>query len=203
MSGLYHHAIAMNDAEIRLQPAGVAGIVADTAATSFTMISEPKVGALLAVLAASKPGGRFLELGTGTGHGTAWLLAGMDGASTLETVDTDAHVVDVARRYLGADRRLTFHVMDGATFLTTAGRGPFDVIYADAWPGKFSHLDEALALLRPGGIYVIDDLLPQPNWPEGHAPKVPALIDDLERRGEFVTVRLAWASGLMLVVRRA
>jgi len=29
------------------------------------------------------------------------------------------------------------------------------------------------------------------------------LIDDIERREEFVTVRLAWASGLMLVVRRA
>ena len=31
-------------------------------------------------------------------------------------------------------------------------------------------------------MYVIDDLLPQPNWPDGHAPKVPALIDDLERQ---------------------
>ena len=192
----------MDDSAIRQQPAGLAAIVADTAAMSFTMISEAKVGALLAVLAASKPAGRLLELGTGTGHGTAWLLAGMDSASTLETVDTDANVVDVAQRHLGTDRRVTFHVMDGAAFLTTAGRGPFDLIYADAWPGKFSHLDDALALLRPGGIYLIDDLLPQPNWPEGHAPKVPALIDDLERRGEFATVRLAWASGLMLVVRR-
>jgi predicted O-methyltransferase YrrM len=192
----------MNDAEIRSQPAALAGLVADTAAMSFTMISEAKVGALLAVLAASKPAGRLLELGTGTGHGTAWLLAGMDDASTLDTVDTDAKVVDVARRHLGSDRRVTFHVMDGAEFLTSAGRGPFDLIYADAWPGKFSHLDDALALLRPGGIYIIDDLLPQPNWPEDHAPKVPLLVDDLERRNEFVTVRLAWASGLMLVVRR-
>ena len=88
-------------------------------------------------------------------------------------------------------------------FLRTAGGLRYDLIYADAWPGKFSQLDEALALLRPGGIYVIDDLLPQPNWPEGHAPKVPALIDDIERRDEFVTVKLAWASGLMLVVRNA
>jgi predicted O-methyltransferase YrrM len=79
----------------------------------------------------------------------------------------------------------------------------FDMIYADAWPGKFSHLDDALALLRPGGVYVIDDLLPQANWPEGHAAKAPLLIDDIERRDEFSTVRLAWASGLMLVVRRA
>jgi hypothetical protein len=32
---------------------------------------------------------------------------------------------------------------------------------------------------------------------------VPALIDEIEQRDEFTTVKLAWASGLMLVVRRA
>jgi predicted O-methyltransferase YrrM len=193
----------MNDAEIRREPTAIRSIVADTRAISFDMISESKVGALLATLAASKPSGRFLELGTGTGHGTAWLLAGMDAAATLDTVDTDESVVAVAQRHLGVDGRVRFHVMDGATFLREAKPDQFDLIYADAWPGKFSHLEEALALLKPGGIYVIDDLLPQSNWPEGHAPKVPALMHDLERREEFAVVKLAWASGLMLVVRRA
>jgi predicted O-methyltransferase YrrM len=193
----------MNDAEIHRQPEAIRGIVSDTAAISFNMISEARVGSLLAALAASKPAGRFLELGTGTGHGTAWLLAGMDSASTLDTVDGDESAVAVARRHLGNDRRLRFHVMDGAEFLRGSQPGQFDLIYADAWAGKFSQLDEALALLRPGGVYVIDDLLPQANWPDGHAPRVPLLIDDIERRDEFATVRLAWASGLMLAVRRA
>jgi predicted O-methyltransferase YrrM len=174
----------------------------DTEALGFNMTSEPKVGGLLAVLAASKNGGRFLELGTGTGHGTAWLLSGMDAASTLDTIDTDPAVVEVARRHLGADNRVTFHVMDGAAFLQEQSSRRFDFIYADAWPGKFSDLDAALSLLRLGGFYLIDDLLPQASWPDGHAPRVPALIDDLERRAEFTTIRLAWASGLMLVVRR-
>jgi predicted O-methyltransferase YrrM len=98
---------------------------------------------------------------------------------------------------------VTFHIADGADFLRGHEPGRFDLIYADAWPGKFSHLDEEAALLRPRGMYVIDDLLPQANWPEGHAAKVPALINDIEAREQFTTVRLAWASGLMLVVRRA
>jgi CheY-like chemotaxis protein len=59
----------------------------------------------------------FLELGTGTGHGTAWLLTGMDAASTLVTVDPDELVVAVARRHLGSDSRVTFQVADGAEFL--------------------------------------------------------------------------------------
>jgi predicted O-methyltransferase YrrM len=165
------------------------------------MASEPKTGALLAALAAGKPAGRLLELGTGTGIGSAWLLSGMDADSHLDTVDTDPTVVAVARRHLGTDSRVTFHVMDGARFIGQSAAGQFDLIYADAWPGKFTHLDETLSLLRLGGIYFIDDLLPQSNWPEGHAAKVPALIDAIERRPGFVTVKLSWASGLMLAVR--
>jgi len=192
----------VNDSEIPRRPQAIADILVDSGGLGFNMASEPKVGALLAALAASKPGGRLLELGTGTGHGTAWLLAGMDATSTLDTVDTDANVAAIAQRHLGSDRRVHFHILDGAEFLRQSSDS-YDLIYADAWPGKFSHLDEALSLLRPGGMYVIDDLLPQPNWPEGHAPKVPELIDNLEQRSGFSTVRLAWASGLMLVVRRA
>jgi predicted O-methyltransferase YrrM len=193
----------MNDVEMSRTPAAFDAILSETNALGFNMISEPKVGALLAALAASKPRGRFLELGTGTGHGTAWLLSGMDAESSLDTVDTNPTVVAVAERHLASDRRVTFHIADGAEFITRAPQRGFDLIYADAWPGKFTHLDEALELLRPGGIYLIDDLLPQPNWPEGHATNVPALIQDLERRTEFAAVKLGWASGLMVVVRKA
>lgn len=194
---------SMNDQEINRTPATLEAILSETNALGFNMIAERKVGALLAVLAASKPRGRLLELGTGTGHGTAWLLSGMDSNSSLDSVDNDPNVVAVARRQLGSDVRVTFHIADGAEFIERAAKGYFDFVYADAWPGKFTHLEEALALLRPGGIYLIDDLLFQPNWPEGHAPKVLDLIEDLECRSEFASVTLTWASGLMVVVRKA
>ena len=193
----------MNDYAISRIPPMLDPITADTAAAGFTMASEPKTGALLSVLAASKPGGRLLELGTGTGIGTAWMLSGMNAAARLDTFDVDGTVMEIARRHLGSDPRVTFHHMDGAEFIARSTKDRYDLIYADAWPGKFSQLDEALELLSVGGIYFIDDLLPQPNWPEGHAPKVPALIDAIERKPGFATVRLAWSSGLMIVVRTA
>jgi len=192
----------MDDTAIPRTPTALAAIQAETARLGFSMASEPKTGALLAALAASKPGGRLLELGTGTGIGTAWLLAGMDASARLDTIDTDPAVVDVARRHLGSDPRVAFRIEDGAVFLARADAETYDLIYADAWPGKFTDLDAALHGLRQGGFYVIDDLLPQANWPEGHAAKVDALIADLERRRGFAVVRLAWASGLMLVVRQ-
>jgi predicted O-methyltransferase YrrM len=192
---------SMNDDEIFSWPARLHSIRVDTEAIGFTLASEPRTGALLRGLAASKPGGRFLELGTGTGVGAAWLLDGMDAASRLVSVDSDASVQEVAKRHLAHDPRVTFYLGDGGAFLKNASNARFDLIYADAWAGKFTHLDLALGLLKIGGIYFIDDLLPQPNWPEGHAANVLPLIADLESRPGFITTRLGWASGLMMLVR--
>ena len=193
----------MNDMDIARVPAVVEAILTDTERIGFAMMSERQTGSLLRTLAASKPGGCILEIGTGTGVGTAWLLAGMDAHARLESIDNNPAVQDIARRHLGADPRVTFHAADAAAFLQELCRtgNSFDLIFGDAWPGKYSHLDLALSGLRVGGVYVVDDLLPQPNWPEGHAANVPVLLHDLERRPEFVTTRLAWSSGLLIAVR--
>lgn len=69
------------------EPRVLTGIWADTRAFGFTMASEPLTCSLLRTLAASKPSARFLELGSGTGLSTAWLLDGMDSSSHLTTVN--------------------------------------------------------------------------------------------------------------------
>jgi predicted O-methyltransferase YrrM len=182
-------------------PAALRAILEHTEALAFPMPSEPRTGALLRVLAASKPGGRLLELGTGTGIGTAWLLDGMDRNARLISVDIDPGPQAVAREVLGLDTRLEIITADAREFLRTQQGNIFDLIFADAMPGKYEVLDEALNLLRPGGLYVIDDMLPQDNWPENHATKVPRLIADLAARAEFRIVSLAWSSGLVIVAR--
>jgi predicted O-methyltransferase YrrM len=96
----------------------VAAILEETARMGFGMASEPLVGALLRLLSASRPGGRFLELGTGTGVATAWLLSGMDSLSALVSVDNDSSVQGVAARTLGGDSRLQLVNADGLVFLT-------------------------------------------------------------------------------------
>ena len=191
----------MDDNRIGVTPAVLDAIVEDTRAIGFGMASELKTGSLLRALAASKPAGRILELGTGTGVGTAWLLSGMDPNARLDSVDNDPAAQAVAQRHLGHDPRLTLHLADGAEFLKRLPARAFDLVYADTWAGKFTHLDEALALVRVGGIFLVDDLLPQANWPDGHASKVAALVTELESRNDFAAVKLAWASGLLVLVR--
>ncbi|MFE6837108.1 O-methyltransferase [Streptomyces sp. NPDC057705] len=169
----------------------------------FTLSCEERTGSLLALLAATRPGGRILELGTGVGAGAAWLLSGMDGASRLVTVERDEAVQKVAREQFRSDPRVTFVAADGGAWLEAYEGEPFDLVFADTWPGKFTHLDRALALVAPGGTYLIDDLLPQPGWPEGHDASVQRLLAELEERADFRTVRMAWASGLLMAVRTA
>jgi predicted O-methyltransferase YrrM len=192
----------MDDTVIIRVPPVVEAIEHDTQRMGFTMASDRRTGSLLRVLAATKPAGRFLELGTGTGIGTAWLLAGMDSSSKLDSVDRDSTVQQVAKRHLDDDSRVMFHLANGEQFLAEA-RTPYDLIFADSWAGKFNHLDDALSLLRVGGIYFIDDLLPQPNWPVDYPGKVAALVNDLESRKGFEVTNLDWASGLMVLVRKA
>jgi predicted O-methyltransferase YrrM len=167
------------------------------------MASDQQTGSLLRTLASTKPSGVFLELGTGTGLSTAWILAGMDSTATLTTVDNDASVQAIARRHLGRDARVAFHTMDGAAFLVTLRGRQFDFIFADTWPGKYDHLEEALQLLKPGGLYIIDDMLPQSNWPEGHAEKASLLLATLEKREDLHVTKLSWATGILIATRKA
>jgi predicted O-methyltransferase YrrM len=184
------------------RPPGLAGILQRTAELRFTLASEDRTGALLRTLAASKPGGRLLELGTGTGVGTAWLLAGMDAASSLTSVDVNETWQRVAQEALGGDPRLRLVLEDAASFLRRQPEAHFDLVFADALAGKYEALEEALRTVKPGGFYVIDDMLPQPNWPDGHAPKVPALLAALAARPDFDLTPMAWSSGLLLAVRK-
>lgn len=190
----------MDDTPART-PAALAAILAESAALGFAMSSEDRTGSLLATLAASKPGGRMLELGTGTGAGTAWLLDGMSADARLTTVEIDPGVQAVAVQYLGSDARVSFEIADARTWMCGYDGEPFDLAFVDCRPGKFHHLDDLLAFLRVGGLYVGDDLLPQPTWPDDHQARVDAFLDRLPCVEGLRATTLAWASGLVVGVR--
>lgn len=52
-------------------------------------------------------------------------------------------------------------------------------MFADTWPGKYSLLKEALDMVRPGGVYIIDDMDPRADWPDGHMEKAKRLLSQL------------------------
>jgi hypothetical protein len=41
-------------------------------------------------------------------------------------------------------------------------------------------------MVKPGGFYIVDDMIEQANWPEGHAEKAKGLLESLAQRSDFV-----------------
>jgi len=191
----------MNDVENLNKPAAIAGIMTDTQACGFEMASDALTCSLLRTLVASKKSARILELGSGTGLSTAWLLDGMDSQSSLTTVDNDAELQAILSRHLAKDSRLSVVCADAGHYIASLKGQQFDLIFADTWAGKYHLLNDTLDLLASAGMYIIDDMLPRQSWPEGHAAKAANLINTLEQLDGFHITKMSWASGVIVVTK--
>lgn len=183
-------------------PEAYSNIEKETKLSGFTMASDVLTGSLLRTLAASKPSGKFLELGTGTGLSTSWILDGMDSGSSLISIDNEPRFLEIAKRFLGMDERLQLVATDGEQWVTDNMQQKFDFIFADTWHGKYLLLEEVLSMLNKGGFYIIDDMLPQPNWPDGHHEKAVKLMNYLEARKDLLLTKQIWATGIIIAVKK-
>nr|WP_321412765.1 methyltransferase domain-containing protein [uncultured Allomuricauda sp.] len=192
----------MDQSAITEQPKQYQDLLEKSKEMGFTMPSDIYIGTLLKTLAASKPSGNFLEMGTGIGLSLSWLTQGMDKDSKIISVDNDAALIEVAKLFFEDEDRLELVCDDGGKWLEEYNGDTFDLIFADAWPGKYSHLDRTLGLLKKGGYYVIDDMKKQPNWPEGHEEKASQLIKSIEKRKDITITKMDWSTGLIVAVKK-
>jgi len=181
-------------------PVQYENIAEATKAIAFNMASDMQTGSLLKTLAASKLSGRILELGTGTGLATSWIVDGMDERTKLITIENNTLLLDIARKAL-QDSRVEFVWADGYAWIQTYSGEKFDMVFADAMPGKYDLFEETMGLVKVGGFYIIDDMLPQPNWPEGHADKVERFIGELGERNDILLTKLNWSTGIIIVTK--
>lgn len=191
----------MNDSKISDKPKIYHKIRAKSDEIGFTMPSDLYVGTLLKTLISSRPKANVLEIGTGIGLSLSWMIDGMDADSRIISLDNDPELTSIAKAYFGKDGRVEIICTDGAKWIESYSGEKFDLIFADAWPGKYSHINEILDMVKIGGFYVIDDMCPQPNWPIGHEQKVEDLIDYLEKREDFNLTKMNWSTGLVIAVR--
>jgi predicted O-methyltransferase YrrM len=168
----------------------------------FYMASEPRTGALLRTLAASKPGGRILEIGSGLGLGAAWLLAGMDEDARLTTLETHPKFAAVCRETLAPDSRVEVVTTDAIDWLENYSGPPFDLVFMDTTTAKFFRRDLVFQHLAKGALVVADDLLPQPKWNSEHAGKVERFRREFVKEPELVPLLMDWASGIALAAYR-
>ncbi|MFI5912909.1 O-methyltransferase [Dactylosporangium sp. NPDC051541] len=170
---------------------------------NFGQSCEPAVGQLLATLAAGLPhNARVLEIGTGVGVGTAWIVSGLLPRTdvSVTSLESDEATAAIAK---GADwpAFVEFKVNDALDYLETPGEG-FDLIFADAFGGKIEGLDRTLANLNPRGTLVVDDMAPVEGWPADFRAKQEGVRQALLADAGLVAVELAHGTGVIIGVRR-
>lgn len=184
-------------------PELVAAARATAERAGFDRSCDDAVGRLLAVLAAAVPAeGRILELGTGAGVGTAWIVHGLAQRSDVEvvSVEADPQTAALAARHTWP-RCVRFLLDDAVRVLPTIGT--FDLIFADAQGGKWQRLDLSIGALRAGGMLLVDDMTPQHWWSGEQATHQDTVRRTLLQHPDLAACQLDCASGIILSVRRA
>lgn len=167
------------------------------------MSCDPAVGRLLMVLAANLPvGARVLELGTGTGVGTAWIVSGLLPRTdvTVTSVEKDP---ETARLASDGDWPPFLDLRCGDALDVLAEGGAFDLVFADAPGGKWDGLDRSVAALRPHGMLIVDDMAPEPHWTDSHRAAQDKVRQVLLSAPGLTSAELAVGSGVILSVRSA
>ena len=170
--------------------------------SGFEQSCDPEVGRLLAVLAGGvRKGGRILEIGTGVGYGTAWIVGGLAGRDDVEVVSIEIDEVR-HRAASDADWPAFVHLRLGDVLGLFPGLGRFDLIFADAQGGKWEGLDQSINALEPGGLLVVDDMRrPTVEIAPDKGEKTELGRSTLLSDPRLSSIELDWASGVILARR--
>jgi len=120
---------------------------------------DPATGAVLRLLTAASGARAVIEVGTGAGVSTLWLLAGMRADGVLTSVDAEGEHQRQARLSLteagvgsGRVRLIAGRALEVLPRLSDSA---YDLVFCDAARSENAdYLTAALRLLRPGGVVV-------------------------------------------------
>ena len=169
-------------------------------------------GAALKFIAAAIDAKAVVEVGTGTGVSGLWLLEGMRPDGVLTTVDIEIEHQRAAKQSFaeaGIPHSRT-RVIGGAArdVLPRLTDGAYDLVFIDADAADYVELlDEALRLLRPGGVVVYDDALHKdrvadPSARDSESVAIRDLGKLVREREDLVSVVLPLGEGLLAAIHR-
>ena len=124
----------------------------------------PAGGAVLRVLAAATGARAVVEVGTGAGVSGLCLLGGMTDDGVLTTVDIEGEHQRAAKEAFGEAGIATtrYRLINGSAVevLPRLREGAYDLVFVDADKTAYGvYFEQALRLLRPGGIMAFDNAL--------------------------------------------
>ena len=124
----------------------------------------PGSGAALTVLAATVSARAVVEIGTGAGVGSLYLLRGMPADGVLTTIDLEVEHQRAAKEAFVEEgvkptrtRTIPGRALDVLPRLTD---GAYDLVFVDADKESYpQYVEQAVRMLRPGGVLAVDNAL--------------------------------------------
>jgi predicted O-methyltransferase YrrM len=168
----------------------------------FEMYSQEDLGLLLRFLTASKKNPQVLELGTGTGLSLCWIIDALGKKGSVISIEKEQDYLKIAAGFFGNDPRVQLIHQDAHLWIQDNKGAQFDLVFADTWTGKFTDFEAVLAMVKPGGFYLVDDLNFQSDWPRSHQDKVIILMEKLKCREDFFSLSLDEGSGFMVLCKK-
>ncbi|AKU17642.1 O-methyltransferase [Luteipulveratus mongoliensis] len=169
-------------------------------------------GAALALLAATVGARAVVEIGTGAGTSGLWMLRGMPTDGVLTTIDIDPEHQRAAKQAYAsagiASQRTRAISGSALDVLPRLADGAYDLVLVDGDKPEYpQYVEQALRLLRSGGVMAIDNML----WHDRVAD--PAVRDEttvvlrdlgkeLRDRDGLVVSLLPVGDGLLTAVKR-
>ena len=184
----------------------------ESAARSGCIPVSPGAGAGLRFLAATISARAVVEIGTGTGVSGLWLLRGMAGDGVLTSIDVDPEHQRTARASFTAAgygpsrlRLINGMGLEVLPRLTDAG---YDLVFVDAATSDHPrYLDEAVRLLRVGGIVVLAGVLDggvvDPEAADAGTLALREVARQVREDDRLVPVLLPLGDGLLAAVKTA
>ena len=174
-------------------------------------IVGPQVGRLLEAFARSCGATRVLELGSGFGYSAYWFLRAVGPHGTVLLTEGSADNARAAEGYLtrgGFAGRFRIEVGNGLA-IAEASPPPFDIVFCDIDKQDYPKaLPIARRLLRPGGLFITDNML----WdgkvlapPAGDAVTagVVELTRELKAASDFAVTLVPIRDGVTIAVKLA
>ena len=149
----------------------------------------------------------IVEVGTGTGVSGLWLLRGMTEGGVLTSVDLEAEHQRLARVVFADSgfapqrfRLIAGSALDVLPRLTDAG---YDLVFLDGDKVEYGeYFDEAIRLVRPGGIIVFDnalwhDRVANPSQRDPETSAIREMIKKVSDDDRLLSILLPVGDGLL------
>ncbi|MGI8701997.1 MAG: O-methyltransferase [Nocardioidaceae bacterium] len=170
-------------------------------------------GATLRFLAALIGARNVVEIGTGCGISGVWLMRGMRPDGVLTSVDVEAEHQRLARTAFAAagiaPQRVRLIPGAALDVLPRLTDGHYDLVFCDGDKHEYSqYLEQALRLLRPGGLVVFDnalwhDRVADPSVRDAATNAIREMLAAVHDDERLVQVLLPVGDGLLIAQRRA